>query len=106
MKPVIIDTAAEVELAQAVQFYEHRQAGLGLDLGRAARRAVDAIQKNPEHCALRKDGTRRCVLPRFPFILHYTELPEALWVLAFAHTSRKPGYWRARLHGTSPGPVD
>lgn len=97
MKPVIIDAAAEEELAEAVEFYEIRQAGLGLDFERAVRKAVHEIQKHPEHCALRKDGTRRCVMPRFPFIIHYTELPAALWVLAFAHTSRKPGYWRGRM---------
>jgi hypothetical protein len=34
---------------------------------------------------------------RFPFIIHYVDLPDSVWIVAFAHTSRKPGYWQKRL---------
>lgn len=97
MKPVIIEEEAEGELAASVIFYEKRRAGLGLEFHWAVREAVSAIQNSPEHCALRKDGTRRFVMRRFPFVIHYLEMPEHLWVVAFAHTSRKPNYWQARL---------
>jgi len=99
VKPVFIDSAAEAELVDAVAFYESRRNGLGLDLERVARQAVQSIQADPERQALRRDGTRRYVMERFPFVIHYVELPTMVWVLAFAHASRKPGYWRERLKG-------
>jgi hypothetical protein len=36
-------------------------------------------------------------MERFPFAIYYADLPLAIWILAFAHTSRKPGYWLRRL---------
>jgi plasmid stabilization system protein ParE len=41
--------------------------------------------------------TRRLLLRSFPFIIVYQHQRETLWVVALAHTSRRPGYWRDRL---------
>ena len=97
MKQVIIDSEAENELSNSVSFYERREPGLGLDFEEAAREAVRTIQSDPERHPSQKDGTRRLVMERFPFVIYYANLPSIIWVLAFAHTSRKPGYWRRRL---------
>ena len=97
MKPVTIDRLAEAELLESVAFYEARLAGLGLDLESAARKAVKRIQAAPVRYPLQKNGARRFAMGRFPFIIHYIELPDTIWILAFAHTSRKPGYWSQRL---------
>jgi toxin ParE1/3/4 len=97
VKQVIIDSEAEIELSESVDFYEGRVPGLGLEFARAARQAVGAIQADPDRFPLRKNGTRRLVMERFPFVIHYVELPETIWILAFAHASRRPGYWRRRL---------
>jgi toxin ParE1/3/4 len=37
------------------------------------------------------------VMDRFPFTIVYTELPDEVLIIAIAHASREPGYWRARL---------
>ena len=97
MKQILIDSEAESELSESVAFYERRQPGLGLEFEHEAREAVRTIQVHPERNPLQTDGTRRLVLERFPFVIHYADLPAAIWILAFAHTSRKPGYWRRRL---------
>lgn len=97
MKPVIIDSEAENELSDSVAFYERRQLGLGLEFEFAAREAVRTIQADPDRHPLHRNGTRRLVMERFPFIIHYVDLPSTIWVLAFAHTSRKPGYWLRRF---------
>ena len=97
MKPVIIDAEAENELSDSVAFYERRQPGLGLEFEFAAREAVRTIQADPGRHPLQRNGTRRLVMERFPFVIHYVDLPGTVWVLAFAHTSRKPGYWLRRL---------
>jgi toxin ParE1/3/4 len=97
VKPVTIEEEAERELSGSVEFYERRRAGLGLEFEYATRQAVRTIQADPERHPLQKDGTRRYVMKRFPFIIRYVDLPDTIWIIAFAHTSRKPGYWRARL---------
>jgi hypothetical protein len=33
----------------------------------------------------------------FPFIVVYRTVPAGIQVIAIAHTSRRPGYWRKRL---------
>jgi hypothetical protein len=37
------------------------------------------------------------LLQRFPYSIVFIELEDELRVLAIAHGSRQPGYWRARL---------
>ena len=34
---------------------------------------------------------------RFPYAVVYIELDNEIRVLAVAHTSREPGFWRGRL---------
>jgi hypothetical protein len=33
---------------------------------------------------------------RFPFVVYYAELIDAIWVVAIAHGRRRPNYWRKR----------
>lgn len=41
-------------------------------------------------------GKRRFVMKRFPFGVIYTVVGDQLRILAVAHHSRRPGYWRGR----------
>lgn len=80
-----------------MEFYEGRKAGIGLEFEREARQAVQEIPIDPQRFPAGGKSARRPVMQWFPFIIHFAELPDAIWILAFAHTSRKPGYWRRRL---------
>lgn len=97
MKPAVIEQEAERELIAAADFYERRRRGLGLEFESAAREAVGTIQADPERHPLQANGTRRRVMGRFPFVIYYVDLPDAIWVVAFAHANRKPNYWASRL---------
>ena len=97
MKPLVIEEEAELELAGSVAFYEQRQSGLGLDFERATRNALKRIAGSPDRWPVGKYGTRHYLMERFPFIIHYLDMPERIWIVAFAHTSRKPNYWRRRI---------
>ena len=39
---------------------------------------------------------RHYVVRRFPYIIFYVELEEAIWIVAVAHGRRRPDYWRRR----------
>jgi len=97
VKQIIIDSEAEIELSESVDYYERKVTGLGLEFERAVGKAIEVIRSDPARSPVQKSGTRRFVMKRFPFVIHYLELTETIWILAFAHTSRRPGYWRRRL---------
>jgi toxin ParE1/3/4 len=97
VKPLVIEEEAESELAGSVAFYEERRPGLGLDFERATRDALKRIASTPDLCPPGKYGTRHYVMERFPFVVHYLDMPDRIWIVAFAHTSRKPNYWKTRI---------
>jgi len=88
---------AEVELWEAVAYYEEQSAGLGLDFEAEIEKTIQTIRHFPECCSLREDDTRRCLTHRFPYLIVYTYRKDHVWIVAFAHCKRKPGYWQNRL---------
>ncbi|MBI4962571.1 MAG: type II toxin-antitoxin system RelE/ParE family toxin [Desulfomonile tiedjei] len=100
MKPVIIHSQAKVELDKAIAFYEKQRAGLGLDLQTAVEGAIGRIQQHPQLGAPYKSiDVRQYVIRRFPYMIFYAELEEAIWIVAVAHGKRKPEYWSRRRMG-------
>lgn len=97
MRPIILHHDAELELWQAVDYYETKCAGLGLDFEHEVSRTFIDIQDAPERWPIRRNGTRCRLLHRFPYTVYYIELQDVIWVVAIAHMSRKPYYWRNRL---------
>ena len=97
MKRIIVHSEAELELWQAVDYYEAKCAGLGLDFEHEVSRAFVDIQDAPERWPVRKNGTRCRMLHRFPYTVYYVDLQDVIWIVAIAHMSRKPHYWRNRL---------
>ena len=95
--PATILHEAEVELWEAVAYYEDKAIGLGLDFAEIAERSIKSIQEAPERWPIRDDGTRRVLADRFPFIIVYMILDAHVWIIAFAHCKRKPEYWKSRI---------
>ena len=58
-----------------------------------------AIASDPERFGRVPDlpGVQKLRLKQFPFSLLYINRPDLVWVVAVAHGSRKPGYWKARI---------
>lgn len=56
--------------------------------------ALRFLQEFPSAMAS-KDGIQRIPVRGFPYVLVFD--PATNRVLALAHTSRRPGYWRERL---------
>jgi hypothetical protein len=63
---------------------------LGLDFERAAQEVLKKIVSAPERWPAGKYGTKHYLMQRFPFVIHYLDMPDRIWVVAFAHTSQKP----------------
>ena len=88
---------AEIELDQAVLWYEAQAAGLGDALLIEVLSAADRISLYPEAWQALDETFRRCRLNRFHYGLISTIENENILVLAVAHLHREPDYWRDRL---------
>ncbi len=97
MTPVLFHPYAERELDEAIGFYEECLPGLGLDFEQEIRYGISHISNAPRRWPIHKYGTRKFLLRRFPFNIFYLELPDCIWIVAVAHCSRKPNYWKERL---------
>jgi plasmid stabilization system protein ParE len=101
VKRLGIDPAAEEELRAAVAWYEMQRRGLGARFFAEVGRVLDLILRHPGIGSpvprvRAQYGTRRVPLRRFPYFIVYREQGEEIQVIAVAHASRKPGYWRRR----------
>jgi len=88
---------AEIELDQAVQWYNAQAPGLGDAFLIEVLSAADRIAQLPQAWHPLGEGLRRCRLSRFPYGLIYAIENGDVLVLAVAHLHRRPEYWRDRL---------
>lgn len=88
---------AEADLRDAAQFYRE-QAGTALSQSFLAEfeHSVNLLLKHPSLGAIWRHGKRRFVTRRFPFSVIYAVAGDQLRILAVAHHSKRPGYWRGR----------
>jgi hypothetical protein len=90
---------AEDELLEAIEHYEVIESGLGMRLRDEVRRCLDWISGHHLLARQRSKGYRRVNLRVFPYYVAYAVRADILWVLAIAHSGRKPEYWSGRLKG-------
>lgn len=100
MKKKILQQAFE-ELIDAIVYYEERQSGLGMRLKEEFDQYVSWILNNPAVPRIRSAGYRRVNLKIFPYYIPYIIREETLWILAVAHSHRKPSYWIKRKNDIS-----
>ena len=106
MKPFILHADAEVELREALDFYEVRRLNLGGEFRQEFEAALQRVRENPQAYAADDDaGARSCPLRRFPYALVYVELDDRIWVAAKAHQRRRPRYWAAPSAGLKSADV-
>ena len=92
-KPYRIHAEATLDLRLAVRWYEQRQRGLGVELLLAVDGAIAKIVAAPQRWPVFA-GALRYILRRFPFSVVYRVVDERIQVVAIAHPSRRPTYWR------------
>lgn len=88
---------ARKDLREAAEFYRE-QAGASLSQAFLAEfeRSVGLLLEHPGLGTMWRHGKRRLVTRRFPFSVIYALVGDQVRILAVAHHSRRPGYWRGR----------
>ncbi len=94
--PVVLRDEAQAEFDEAFDFYEVRQAGLGIDFAARVQRVFDHIAANPlSHRSVLSD-IRKAVVTRFPYSVFYRPHADRIEVIAVFHSSRDPAIWQGR----------
>ncbi|MFZ3340889.1 MAG: type II toxin-antitoxin system RelE/ParE family toxin [Terriglobales bacterium] len=94
----ILHEAAAADYDAAFEWYLERNPQAALRFDAEFERALSVIALAPRRWVRGPSGTRRFLLRGFPYFLIYRELDgQTIEILAVAHTSRKPGYWTARV---------
>lgn len=87
---------AELELNQAIDYYEECQEQLGLEFAQEIYASIHRIIDFPDAWQLITSKTRRCLTNRFPFGVVYQKLNNEIIIIAIMHQNQKPFYWKNR----------
>jgi plasmid stabilization system protein ParE len=90
---VIIAGGADDDLREALHYYKRENEALAQYLEDRFWQAIERIEESPLAWPPFESGCRRFMLHRFPYFVVYLVEGERILVVAFAHTSRRPGYW-------------
>jgi hypothetical protein len=88
---------AEIELDEAIDYYNYESPGLGDAFLNEVLNALDRIGEFSEAWQRSSKRTRRCQTRRFPYGIIYQIRDNEILVIAVAHLHRKPGYWEDRI---------
>jgi hypothetical protein len=102
VRPVRILQEAAEEATAAADWYDRERPGLGAEFSDAVEAAIDLIEEDVLPLSLlpgksEAKGAKRLILKRFPYDIVVIERSSEVVVIAVAHHSRKPGYWRERI---------
>ncbi|MCW3126353.1 MAG: Plasmid stabilization system protein [Bacteroidetes bacterium] len=88
----LFSSRAGRELADAWEWYETRQTGLGYELRQVIEDTIIRIQSNPVQFPQKRKPYREAKVDRFPYLIIYrTEKKNKLiLILSVFHTSRNP----------------
>jgi toxin ParE1/3/4 len=97
-----VEEAAQDELREAIDWYEHQARGLGTQLHAEIDACMARLREPPDASTPvprvhARYGLRRVLVKRFPYSIIFLVRDDVVEVIAFAHSSRNPKYWLPRL---------
>lgn len=87
---------AENEFLEAIDYYEKRSEGLGLDFSMEVFHTINRILAYPKAWPKLDTNIHRSLVTRFPYGILYNIDRNRIFILAVMHLNRKPGYWKQR----------
>jgi plasmid stabilization system protein ParE len=88
---------ARLESRVSVIWYRQHSSRAAEDFLAELDAAFKTILQAPQRWPADAQGFRHYRLHRFPFVIVYHDKPLAVQIIAVAHASRNPGYWKYRL---------
>ena len=94
---VIYTPEAEQDVADAYNWYEAREPGLGENFLRCVEACVLGVQRHPQLYPVAAAQFRRALVRRFPFEVFYEPTEVCITIYSVFHCSQDPQKWRSRL---------
>ena len=100
-KAVRTHRLAEDELTHAGSWYETKQPGLGASFLDRVDNTIERLRSGllpstPVPNVKIVKNARRVLVNSFPYSIVFYERKDEIVIIAFAHSSRRPGYWLTR----------
>ena len=96
MADVSLLDGARADFDAALDWYATRSESAALHFAAAVADAVQRVSREPGRFALIDGIHRQARVKRFPYRLIFLADGNMIAVVAVAHHSRRPGYWRHR----------
>ena len=91
---LIVRPEARAELSNAIDWYQMQRPGLGDRFLESFLASVNGLLEKPFRFQRVDEDIRRVRLRSFPYSILYFVEGDSIVVVACAHASRRPGYWR------------
>jgi hypothetical protein len=88
---------ANLELDEAIRYYDHQLPGLGFRFFQETSAAIELIRLMPEAWTTVGVRTRRCMLKGFPYALLYVMETDEILITAVAHLHRDAEHYKDRV---------
>jgi len=88
---------AQIELDDAIEFYNYEAPGLGDAFLTEVLNALDRIGQFPEAWHPCSKRARSCQTRRFPYGIIYQIREQEILVVAVVNLHRNPDYWKDRI---------
>ena len=88
---------AEQDIADAYDWYEDQELGLGDEFLRCVDACTQFIARNPEMYEFAYENHRRALVRRFPYVVFYEYVENLVTIYAVFHCSQDPIKWRIRF---------
>ncbi len=85
------------EYGDAAAYYASKESALHLRFIASIERAIEIILQDPLRWPQVDEDIRRCLTRVFPYAIFYTLEDGYVLIVAVAHCSREPGYWKSRI---------
>lgn len=89
--------AANLELDEAVRYYEYQLPGLGFRFFQEISASIKLIMFMPSAWTKIGKRTRRCLIKGFPYALLYVNKADEIVITALAHLHRDPDHYKKRI---------
>jgi plasmid stabilization system protein ParE len=96
LKPPVFRAAAAADVEEAYRWYQGQREDLGNQFLEVVQDALETILRHPEAAPIIHRDTRRLLLRRFPYGVHYRVIDGGVVVVACFHAKRSPRIWRGR----------
>jgi len=92
-----LNTDAEVDFAEAVDYYDQQQSGVAIEFIETVEGYFESIRSNPLQFGLVAGNFRRAIVRRFHHQIIFRVDPDEIVVFVIVHTSRDEQSWLKRL---------